>query len=222
MCGRFTQTYPLIVLQQHFSCKTSLNSLDSNYNIAPGQYTPIIIKNHCGRYLLNILWGLTPSWSNQKTSNYKMINIRSESFPVKPYLKKLLKHKRCLVPADGFYEWQHTSSGDKIPYRFFLKSEKLFSMAGIWEEWESSEGEILQSFAIITLEANGLIRPIHERMPAILDPKDESKWLDPHNTQEKKLLSLLKPHSCEDMHLFQVSKQVNSTSNNSPYLVQAV
>ncbi|GAB3533064.1 hypothetical protein GCM10027443_17790 [Pontibacter brevis] len=166
-------------------------------------------------------WGLQPFWAKDSKSIKRSINARAETLTEKPSFRSLLKSKRCLVPADGFFEWQVTPHG-KVPHRILLKDEATFSFAGLWDEWtDKSTGEILHTYAIITTDANDLVKPIHDRMPVILSPEAEELWLDEHETQED-LLSLLKPFDAELMKAYAVSTLVNSPMNNVPEVINSL
>lgn len=151
----------------------------------------------------------------------RSINARAETLAEKPSFRNLLKSKRCLVPADGFFEWQVTPQG-KVPHRIMLESEEMFTFAGLWDEWvDKGSGETLHTYAIITTEANDLVKPIHDRMPVILSPEAEELWLGEHESQEG-LLSLLMPFEAGKMNVFPVSPLVNSPLNNIPEVINSL
>lgn len=151
-----------------------------------------------------------------------MINARSETLAEKPSFKKPLQSKRCIIPADSFYEWKRIDSKTKLPMRIKLRSAKLFSFAGLWEKWNSPKGEMIYSCTIITTNSNDLMSPIHDRMPVILTPETEAQWLNPKNKNIEDLQKLLVPYEAKDMEAFQVSSEVNSPKNNSPELIDAI
>ncbi|WP_256377882.1 SOS response-associated peptidase [Synechococcus sp. PCC 7502] len=155
---------------------------------------------------------------------FKLINARSETVSEKPSFRYAFKHRRCLIPTDGFYEWQRVegSKTKKQPYFFGLKDANIFAFAGLWERWESPEGDIIETCTILTTEANDVVRPIHDRMPVILDPKDYEIWLDPNLTSIDRLTPLLKPYPPEAMTAYPVSSNVNSPKNNTPECKQPV
>ncbi|WP_083919488.1 SOS response-associated peptidase [Pontibacter roseus] len=156
---------------------------------------------------------MQPFWAKDAKAVKRAINARAETLAEKPSFRSLLNSKRCLVPADGFFEWQVTGQG-KVPYRILLKNEELFTFAGLWDEWaDKGTGEVLHTFTIITTEANDVVRPIHDRMPVILSPEAEELWLDEHEPQED-LLALLRPYKGEEMKAYPVSPLVNSPLNN--------
>ena len=165
--------------------------------------------------------GLQPFWAKDAKAVKRFINARAETLAEKPSFRNLLQSRRCLVPADGFFEWQKSEHG-KVPHRIMLKSEDLFSFAGLWDEWlDKGTGEILHTYTIITTEANDLVKPIHDRMPVILSPEAEELWLDEHETQAA-LLSLLMPYEVDEMKAYAVSPLVNSPMNNVPEVINSL
>ena len=160
-------------------------------------------------------WGLVPSWAKDPSIGNKMINARAETLAEKPSFKGLIGKRRCLVLADGFYEWRKEGKG-KIPMRFTLRGGEPFSFAGLWDSWKKPAGGELFSFTIITTQANNLLRPIHERMPVILNKEGEEKWLDP---DFKEIHELLVPYPVEMMEFYDVSKLVNSPRNDLPQCI---
>lgn len=166
-------------------------------------------------------WGLVPTWAKDASIGNRMINARAETIAEKRTFKALLDRKRCLVLADGFYEWQKKERG-KFPVRFVLKDRGLFAFAGLWDSWRKPDGSEIQSFTIITTGANDIIRPIHERMPVILDRNSEDKWLDLDLKDTVKLTPLLKAYPSRDMEAYCVYKMVNSPTNDRPECIQAV
>lgn len=221
MCGRYTQTQETETLQARFKFEPTDIVLNPRYNLAPGQDAPVVIQEE-SRVLKLMRWGLVPSWAKETSTGYKMINARAETLTQKPSFKKSFQGRRCLVLADGFYEWRKNGHQAKTPLRFILKSREPFAFAGLWEVWqgadetERSGRSPLLSFTIITTEANDLIRPIHDRMPVILQPEDEDVWLDPDIKDVNKLVSLLVPYPSDKMMGYEVSPLVNSPKNDTP------
>jgi len=217
MCGRFTLTQTDEAIARSFKVNV-LNILPS-YNIAPSQAIAAILENDSDsqRELAFLRWGLIPSWAKDVKIGYNLINARSETVLEKPSFRSAFKHRRCLILADGFYEWQHSEDGkgQKQPYYFRMKDSEIFAFAGLWEVWESKEGDIIKSCTILTTAANQLLEPIHDRMPVILQPKDYDTWLDREDTKSDRLTSLLTPYSAEEMTAYPVSTKVNSPKNNS-------
>ena len=211
MCGRFSVAAELETVRVRFCLARDLLDWNPRYNIAPTQKT-LTITNQEGAAHANLMtWGLIPHWSKDKKSGYQMINARAETLTTKRSFKHCLKSQRCLVVADGFYEWKQ-----KTPFRVILKDQGLFAFAGLWDTWHGPEGEIVTSFTIITVPANILVAPLHDRMPAILTPEAENLWLDP------KLLDpipLLQPFAPDQMSMYEVSPVVNSWKNDTPECV---
>ncbi|MBJ6119015.1 SOS response-associated peptidase [Pontibacter sp. BT310] len=219
MCGRYS-VIPKAKRKSHASKFLESYQQEANYNAAPSQKLPVVTNDHPNEVQF-FSWGLQPFWAKDAKAVKRSINARAETLIEKPSFRTLLKSKRCLVPADGFYEWQASTHG-KVPYRVLLKNEELFSFAGLWDEWvDRSSGEVLHTYTIITTSANEVVKPIHDRMPVILSPEAEELWLDEHETQEN-LLSLLKPFKAEDMKTYQVSPLVNSPLNNVPEVINSL
>jgi putative SOS response-associated peptidase YedK len=220
MCGRYTQTVDLETLKDRFGFVTSEVTLGPRYNIAPTQEAPVVIKED-SRILKMMRWGLVPYWAKDESIGYRMINARAETIAQKPSFKKPFKERRCLVLADGFYEWKKTErKGLKIPMRFVLKSRMPFAFAGLWDVWQKPGGDRLLSFTIITTEANDLMRPIHNRMPVILHRENEELWLDPELKDFNKLASLLTPYPSDMMESYEVAPLVNSPRNDTPECIE--
>ena len=216
MCGRFVKKSSKEELKKRFGFNDPQNVLlEPRYNIAPSQEHPVVIIDKDRRELRMMKWGLVPHWSKDPKIGYKMINARSESIDEKPSFKTPLKIRRCLVIADGFYEWYKPDKKTKIPYYFKLKSGEPFAFAGLWDLWENGDHS-LTTFTIITTTPNELMKPIHNRMPVILKESDETRWLDPEIKDSKTLLPLLTPYPSEEMESFQVSTIVNSPKNDIP------
>ncbi|HNX44814.1 MAG TPA: SOS response-associated peptidase, partial [Bacteroidales bacterium] len=210
MCGRFSLTVNEAELNEFFETSGGDAPYVARYNCAPTQMLAVI-TNEKPRQLSYFKWGLIPGWAKDPSTGHKMINARAETLSEKPSYKTALRTRRCLVPADAFYEWRQ--NGDKIPYRIFLKNSRLFAFAGLWDRWRAPDGSEISSFTIITTGANEFMQAIHNRMPVILNREDEKLWLGSNNAGE--LLELLKPYPGE-MDAFPVSKLVNSPANDFP------
>ena len=214
MCGRYTQTADMKTLQERFRLSAGRAGLEPRYNIAPTQQAPVVVRE-AERSLEFFHWGLVPSWAKGPKIGHKMINARAESLLEKPSFRKPLQRSRCLVPADGFYEWKKASGWKaKTPVRVVLKGREPFAMAGLWDVWKAPDGTELRSFAIVTTGANDAMKAVHDRMPAILDPQDEERWLDPEVGAEK-AAGLLRPWPGA-LELYEVSPLVNSPANDVP------
>ncbi|MBN1900806.1 SOS response-associated peptidase [Candidatus Sumerlaeota bacterium] len=217
MCGRFAQTKELTILISRFNFIIEDLEIRKRYNIAPGQDVAVIVKEGGVRKLKMMRWGLASFPSREKPKGGARINARGETLAAKSGLLQSFKAKRCLVPADGYYEWKKPpGTKEKIPYFFSLKNGELFAFAGIWDAWRKPEGNALYSFSIVTTTANSLAFPIHDRMPAILEKEEESAWLDPEFGDMNKLSELIKPYPAEEMETYEVSPFVNSSKNDSP------
>ena len=218
MCGRYTQTADPAKLARRFRLEPPGPGISRRYNIAPTQDAPVI-ANDAPKNIRMMRWGLVPSWAKDAAIGNRMINARAETLSEKPSFKKPLERRRCLVLADGFYEWRVAAGRAKIPVRIVMKSHEPFAFAGLWDLWRDPEGRELASFTIITTEANELLKPIHDRMPVILRPEDEDRWLDPGPTDTAKLAPLLKPYLTEEMEAYDVSTRVNSPKNDDPVCI---
>lgn len=220
MCGRYTQTASPEDLMFRFGFSMQEVVLKPRYNLAPGQLAPVVV-NEEAKTLVMMQWGLVPSWAKEPSIGYKMINARAETLAEKTSFKRLLPSRRCLILADGFYEWAKLNKG-KAPMRFFLKGGEPFAFAGLWDRWKKPDGNELRTYTIITTQANELLRPIHDRMPVILTRENEAKWLDPEWKDSKKLGELLKPYEASEMESCYVSPMVNSPKNDLAQCIQPV
>ncbi len=220
MCGRFTLTMALDDLREAFPEFTFPPTYAPRYNIAPTQ--PILAIPNDGRAAVDLfLWGLIPSWAKDPTIGNRLINARSETLTEKPSFRGPLRYKRCLILADGFYEWQSRPGvKTKQPYYIFLKDHRLFAFAGLWDEWHAPNGGVIRSATIITTTPNALLEPIHNRMPVILHPSDYTQWIDPSPQHPEHLLPLLRPYPAEEMLAHPVSPQVNSPAIDHPDLIR--
>lgn len=218
MCGRFTLTIDINAVGKAFNVPVppSLQTVP-RYNIAPTQNVVSILSN--GTPHLDLLrWGLIPSWSKEESIGSKMINARAETLAEKPSFKRLLAAKRCLVIADGFYEWRKEQSG-KTPMYITLKEHEPFAFAGLWDTWHNPDGEQIRTCTLITTQPNELMATIHNRMPAILSPEAQKVWLDPSLRDEHVLLPLLASYPTEEMSARPVSRMVNNPRYDSAELI---
>ncbi|MFS0777951.1 SOS response-associated peptidase [Neobacillus sp. 3P2-tot-E-2] len=224
MCGRFTLTASVDQLIDRFDIEFFLQEEEYNpsYNVAPSQSVLAVINDGAHKRMGFLRWGLIPPWAKDMSVGYKMINARAETLIDKPSFRNAFMKKRCLIVADSFYEWKRIDSKTKIPMRIKLKSNELFSMAGLWENWKSPDGKSIYSCSVITTSPNELVQDIHDRMPVILKPEDEKYWLDPSITDTTKLNPLLKPLDHDLMEAYEVSPLVNSPKNNSIKLIQKI
>ena len=217
MCGRYSLISDLQDLARQFEFDGSGFEHSPRYNVAPTQ-SVLTVTNREGRQAEYMRWGLIPSWAKDATIGNRMINARGETVAQKPSFRNALQRRRCLVLADGFYEWQKVAKG-KRPMRIVLKSREPFAFAGLWESWRDPEGETIRSCAIVTTQANDLLSPIHERMPVILPRELEEFWLDGDVTDSGALTDVLAPYPDETMDYYQVSTLVNKATNNGPDLI---
>ena len=221
MCGRYTLLNNLKLLADLFHVgDVSLPLFDARYNIAPSQDV-LAVRQPDGRELVELKWGLVPSWAKDPKIGYRMINARCETVAEKPSFRSAFKRRRCLIPSDGFYEWKKTGAKPKQPYFVHLKDDHPFAFAGLWEHWER-DGEVIESCTIITTDANELMKPLHDRMPVILPGHVYDEWLDPDNQATGDLPNLLKPYPAEEMAAHPVSTYVNSPKNQGPECTERV
>ena len=214
MCGRFEIHSAVELIAKIFGIEDWEIEYRPNYNVAPSQDI-LIIKNEGKRRLVSSRWGFVPSWSKDLSAGYKMINARAETLAEKQSFKTAFEKQRCLVVADGFFEWKKEGVGKK-PYYIRLKSGKPFGFAGLYNIWTSPEGERLTTSTIITTDANDLLRPIHNRMPVITQVSNYDKWLDHSITDKDILSSILKPFPSEEMEYYPVTSKMNSVKYNDP------
>jgi putative SOS response-associated peptidase YedK len=218
MCGRFTRSQNVPAIAEEFGVEQVSCDLGPSYNVAPTQKVAVIIVDEV-KQLLPVQWGLVPSWAKDPSVGSKMINARAETVAEKASYKNAFKKRRCLVVADGFYEWQKFGEV-KRPVYIKLKSGRPFGFAGLYAIWNSPEGEKLTTCTIITTEANELMKPIHERMPVIIPREHRDEWLSPMTEDHTHLLGMLKPYPAGQMEAYPVSRLVNSPKNNSPELIK--
>jgi putative SOS response-associated peptidase YedK len=214
MCGRFALRNPPRSIQEHFHLPEKVD-LSPRYNIAPSQAIAVVRhmpgKSYC--HLNMLRWGLIPYWAKDMKIGYKLINARGETLTQKPSFRSAFRKRRCLIVADGFYEWKH-SGKTKQPFYVQLKKGAVFGFAGLWESWKSLDGNIVESCTIITTSPNELIREIHDRMPVILHAEQYETWLQ-NSTPELTLQELLMPYPADEMEAYRVSSEVNSPKNDS-------
>lgn len=213
MCGRFTLTQSAETIAEIFDL-SEVPQFVPGYNIAPTQPVPVIRAKET-RQFDYLYWGLIPSWSKDPSIGTRLINARSETVTEKPSFRTAFKRRRCLIVADGFYEWRRVGS-KKQPYYFRLKNGQPFGFAGLWEHWQSPEGDEVESCTILTTAANDLVHPVHDRMPVILHSSDYDSWLDPAGQATDQISTLLRPYPEAEMDAYPVSNKVNNARNDSP------
>lgn len=214
MCGRYTLSSPNDAVADLFEMP-ELPFLAPRYNVAPTQETAVVrvLKHGEPRQLDLLRWGLVPYWAKDLAIGNKMINARSESVAEKPAYKRSFRKQRCLVATDGFFEWKKAGKL-KQPYHVRRQDRRPFAFAGLWDRWKNPDGKLIDTFTILTTSSNDLIRPLHDRMPVILDRKDFSLWLDPEMNDPVRLQELLVPAPSEGMETVPVSRVVNSPAND--------
>ncbi len=207
MCGRYTLTKSIKTIESHFKPVRMSLKYSPSFNIAPSQTSLVVTKLSDGLQLTGMKWGLIPSWSKDAQMGNKLINARSETLHEKPSFRESFKNKRCLIPADGFIEWK-----GKHPHYIRLKTQGLLAFAGLWSTWDSGD-DPLNTYTIITTEANKKLSPLHSRMPVILHPENYEEWL---TAESNTLSSLLTPCPDNGLEYFEISTAVNSPKNNDP------
>lgn len=217
MCGRYTLIADIGDLAQRFEFDGADFRYDPGYNIAPTE-SVVTVRNVDGREAALMKWGLIPFWAKDPKIGAWMINARAETVAEKPAFRNALRKRRCLVLADGYYEWQKTPVG-KRPYRIMMKSGEPFAMAGLWETWRDIQGNVVPSCTIITTAANDYLAPIHNRMPVILPQEAEELWLDSRVENPISLIDILTPYSDKAIDAYEVSTMVNNARNDSPEVI---
>jgi putative SOS response-associated peptidase YedK len=221
MCGRFTLTLDPGELQELLNLGPFIHIVQPRYNIAPSQPIPIV-KDSEKREVELYQWGLVPSWADDPKIGYRMINARSETANEKPSFRAAFKRRRCLILADGFFEWRNEEKGaQKTPYLFKLKNDAPFTFAGLYEHWQAPEGGELHTCTILTCPPNELVKDYHNRMPVMLGEETRWSWLEA-DKDEDALLDLLVPYPAEEMKCYPVSKAVNSPENDRPEVLDPV
>ncbi|MGA2965507.1 MAG: SOS response-associated peptidase [Terriglobales bacterium] len=218
MCGRYRLTRRKEILSETFDVETDTEvDWSPRYNIAPGQNVAVIREDASRpvRSLSLLRWGLIPFWAKDANAGYKMINARAETLTERPAFRGPMQSRRCLIPADGFYEWAK-SGREKCPYCFMLADGSIFAFAGIWDQWKNPTGHPVETCSIITTTPNSLLAGIHDRMPVILERDCYDIWLDPGMKKADDLLYLLQPYRAESMRRYRVSSRVNSVRNDDP------
>ena len=220
MCGRFSQGTPADILAQLFQL-ADIPSWTPRYNIAPTQLVPTVVvtSEHPSRQFRAWRWGLIPSWAKDPSIGSRMINAQAETASTKPAFRAAFRRRRCLMLADGFYEWQQLGRR-KQPFHVRMRDGTPFAFAGLWEHWKAPDGPAIESSTLLTTEPNDLIRTFHHRMPVILDPKEYDLWLDPGIQEPQRLQPLLRPYSSEVLAAYPVSTRVNNPANDTPDCIQ--
>jgi putative SOS response-associated peptidase YedK len=215
MCGRYRLSRRKQIIKEHFDSVSGEEDWSPRYNIAPTQPIPVIRQHPKEpiRQFSLMRWGLIPSWAKDSSVATSMINARSETADTKPAFQDALKSRRCLIPADGFYEWQRTGKA-KQPYCFEVGEGELFAFAGIWDRWKDPSGSWIKTCSILTTTPNAVTSTVHDRMPVILDPESYDLWLDPGMTNVAAASELLKPYDPGTMRCYTVSTRINHVAND--------
>lgn len=224
MCGRFARKSTQDLLAEWFDLELEdMPWFAPSYNVAPQSTQPVVRANRdtCQREFAMLRWGLVPFWAKEPRVGYSMINARAEEAATKPAFREAMKKRRCLVPADAFYEWQRIDPKVKHPFAFAMKSGEPYAFAGLWEQWKGKLNETLETFTILTTDPNELMEPVHNRMPVILEPRDYDRWLDPETTDHPPV-DLLRPFAAEKMRAWRVSDRVGNVRNNDADLLEPV
>jgi putative SOS response-associated peptidase YedK len=219
MCGRFTLTVSAETIADFFGL-VEVPALTPRYNIAPTQQVAVVARAETGRRLGWARWGLIPSWASDPASvAHRMINARSETAAESGAFRDAFRRRRCLIPADGFYEWQAAKGRKKQPYHFTLRGRGPFAIAGLWERWRNGSEDIV-SCTLLTTAANEIVRPVHDRMPVILPPEAFDRWLAPGPQDAAELRALLLPYSADGMVATRVGAAVNNARVDGPVCVE--
>ncbi|NGQ94988.1 SOS response-associated peptidase [Brevibacillus sp. SYP-B805] len=221
MCGRFSLFADPLMFMSEFQIDSLPFDWHPRYNIAPGQMIPAIIADGGKRRVGQLRWGLVPSWAKDEKIGYSMINARAETLTAKPAFRRLFERKRCLIPADGFYEWKQMDRG-KQPMRITMRNGEPFGFAGLYDTWIAPDGRKVSTCTIITTQPNELVADIHDRMPVILRREDRSLWLDRDHFDANLLKSLLAPYDASEMRAYPVSAIVGNPKNDVPECIQEV
>jgi len=223
MCGRYRLSRRKQIIEEHFDSVSGDEDWTPRYNIAPTQYVPIIRQNpkEPRRELSLVRWGLIPSWAKDASGAAKMINARSETAATLPAFRDAFKLRRCLIPADGFYEWARTRPS-RQPYCFEVNEGQLFAFAGLWEGWRDPSGTWIKTCTVLTTAPNAVTSPVHDRMPVILEPDSYDLWLDPGFTDVTAVADLLKPYDARLMRCYPVSTRINRAENDDAECAEPV
>lgn len=223
-CGRYTLHAKLKDLLERYGLdEAPIDEIQPNYNVAPGQTMPVVTENENGKRNLELMrWGLIPVWAKDISVGYKLINARDDTIFEKPMWRGVILKKRCLVPADGFYEWKKPPTGErasKQPFYIHPKQMDIFSFAGVWSSWHDAENQEIRTYSIITTEPNQEMRQVHNRMPMILYPEEELDWLAYLKTKREEIEPFIHPFEDNGLEMFEVGKDVNVTKNNDEKLI---
>ena len=215
MCGRYSLATDEKALEERFRFLDEGLKTGPRFNLAPTQDVLTVVNYGSANHARSMKWGLIPFWAKDPSIGNRMINARAETVVGKPSFRQAFQKRRCLIVADGFYEWRKEGK-NKIPMRIILKSGEPFGFAGLWETWKSPDGRLVKSCTIITTSPNSVIEPIHNRMPVILTSEGEALWLDLNHSDPSELRELLLPYPADQMDAYEVSTLVNSPGHDAP------
>lgn len=223
MCGRYSLAWDTEELQRHFAITAAMPTLMPRYNIAPSQQAPIIFDDRESgeRRAAMFTWGLVPFWADDPSIGNRMVNARSDSVASKPAYRAAARYRRCLVPATGFYEWKEVA-GKKHPHYFVPTEDRPIAFAGLYEHWQGEGGQVIDSYTVITTDANATLEDVHHRMPVILEPDSYGLWLDPSVDEGGAVLDLLAPARDDLLRGYAVSRRVNRPSEDDAELIEPV
>lgn len=223
MCGRYRLSRRKQIMEQYFDCYPWADDWSPRFNIAPTQSVPVIRQHpkEPVRQISSMRWGLIPNWARDASIASGTINAKSETAATKPAFRDPLKFRRCLIPADGFYEWKKMGAS-KQPFCFEVNNGKLFAFAGIWDGWKNADGRWIKTCSILTTIPNAVISAVHDRMPVILDPDSYDVWLDPEMQDAAALSEFLTPYDARLMRCYPVSSRVNHAGNDDEECSQPV
>jgi putative SOS response-associated peptidase YedK len=219
MCGRYTLRTPAERLKSEFRLR-ELPPVEARYNISPTQDILAVRQVTGEREAALLKWGLIPSWAKDDSMSARLINARSETVAEKPAFREAFRRNRCVIPADGAYEWKRGGGGRKQPFYFRMRDGRPFGFAGLWDRWSGQDGEVIESCTILTTEANEIFLEAHERMPVILPPETYDVWLDEGVRDVELLKGLLRPYPSSEMTAYPVSARVNSPQNQGAELIE--
>lgn len=225
MCGRFARRSTEKVLADWFGVEPEEEGTEFApcFNAAPQTLQPVVRLNRDtgAREFALLRWGLVPAWASDRKCGSTMINARAEEAARKPAFRDALRKRRCLVPADAFYEWQRLHAKSRVPYAFGMRGDEPYGLAALWECWRPKDGPPLETFTILTTDPNELMQPVHDRMPVIVEPRDYERWLEPGDPQRPPV-DLLRPLPPEKMKKWRVSQRVGNVSNDAAALLEEV
>ncbi|HEX2329555.1 MAG TPA: SOS response-associated peptidase [Candidatus Angelobacter sp.] len=224
MCGRYRLTAKERYIAEHFGVDEAEVHWSARYNLAPTQEVAVIRQDRKEpkRHFSLMRWGLIPYWSKDASIAARTINAMAETVAEKPTFRDAVRKNRCLIPADGFYEWKKLGAKEKQPYNIGMRDDGLFAFAGLWDRWKTPGGDIWETCSVITTDANSLLQPIHTRMPVILKPEDYDSWLDPGIQDPVRVEDLLKPFDAQRMKIYPLSSRVSNVNNDDPECIREV